>query len=141
MSYRQLAVSIISTFMLSLNLFCIYHSISLENTIADVFTFLYLTLHYLAVSNQRARPTLHICPTYLLWSWEWCATRACFTGFTTAQNLAIGQLTIIGQMCSNCTIHILHYTFRFYNCTNFYQLLVKICPVRFWSGSFACLLL
>ena len=43
--------------------------------------------------------------------------------FTTAQNLAIGQLTM-QQM------HILHCTFRFYDFTNCDQLHVKICPVE-----------
>jgi len=35
--------------------------------------------------------------------------------------MAIGQLTMQ-------QLHILHYTFRFYNCTNCDQLHVKICP-------------
>jgi len=46
-------------------------------------------------------------------------------GFTTAQNMPIGQLTMQ-------QLHILHWTFRFYNCTNCDQLHVKICR---WSRS------
>jgi len=36
--------------------------------------------------------------------------------------MAIGQLT-------RQQLYILHYTFRFYNCTNCDQLDVKLCPV------------
>ena len=48
------------------------------------------------------------------------STRAILSRILTAQNMTIGQLTMQ-------QLHIVHCTFRFYNCTNCDQLHVKIC--------------